>query len=293
MAALRSMTGFGLGKAPCLGGELVVDVRAVNHRYCDVKVRMPREFNPLEARLLSAVRERVKRGHIEVGVRWEHLPLARRDVRADVALARAYLEAYEQLRRELGLTGTVDLMLLADHEVVTGEEEAVPAEDLWAGLSPALGAALDACVAMRESEGAALRQVLLAHCQALEALRARAAAAAPRAVAEAQARLRERVAELAQGVTVDPARLAQELALLGERADISEELGRIASHVTQVRTAIEAGGAVGRKLDFLCQELHREINTAGSKSQDVELAGLVVEFKVELEKLREQVQNVE
>jgi uncharacterized protein (TIGR00255 family) len=287
------MTGYGLGAAPCVGGKVGVEIRTVNHKYCDVKARLPRDFLPLESRVLSLVRARVARGHVELNVRWEELPPGRSAVRVDLPLARSYAEAYGRLRDDLGLPGEVDLALLAGHEVVTAQEAPGEPEELWPGLSAALAEALGACIAMRVAEGTALTADLRERAARLEGLRGAAVEIAPRALAEAQGRFRERIAELAQGVAVDPGRLAQEVAFLGERSDVSEELKRIESHLAQARQALETGEAVGRKLDFLCQELLREVNTIGSKSQTVELTRVVVEFKVELEKLREQVQNVE
>jgi uncharacterized protein (TIGR00255 family) len=287
------MTGFGVGSAPSLGGKVVVEIRTVNHKYCDIKARLPREFNALESRILGRLRARIARGHVELTVRWEEVPAGRNEVRIDLPLAKAYASAYERLRQELGLAGGIDLPLLAAHNVVSVEESPSAPDELWPGLSAALDAALDACVAMREAEGRALAAELLGRCDRLRQLRAQAAAVAPRAVEEAEARLRERLAELPPGTQVDPVRVAQELVFWAERCDINEELERIDSHLVQVRDTAGQEDAIGRKLDFLCQELHREINTAGSKSQGVELTRLVVELKTELEKLREQVQNVE
>jgi uncharacterized protein (TIGR00255 family) len=287
------MTGYGIAAAPCLGGKVAVEIRTVNHKYCDVKARLPRDFLPLESRLVNLVRAQVARGHVELSVRWEEIPPGRSAVRIDLPLARSYAEAYNRLREDLGLLDDVDLALLAGHDVVTAEESPGAPEELWPGLAAATEAALGACLAMRASEGSTLAADLKKRAERLEDLRSAAAKVAPRALAETQNRFRERIAELAQGVAVDPGRLAQELAFLCERCDVSEELKRIESHLFQMREALETGEAVGRKLDFLCQELLREINTIGSKSQNVELTQLVVEFKVELEKLREQVQNVE
>jgi uncharacterized protein (TIGR00255 family) len=287
------MTGFGVGKAACLGGKISVEVRTVNHKYCDVKTRMPREFNPLESKLLSAARASIARGHVELTVRWEELPSGRNEVRVDLPLARAYVDAYERLGRDLGLAGKADLALLASHNVVSAEESPAAPDVLWPALGAALQAGLAACIAMREAEGRSLSADLLARIERLAELREDAQKLAPRAHADAESRLRERLNELSPATNVDPYRLAQELIFWAERADISEELLRIKSHLDQMRATIAGGEAIGRKLDFLCQELHREINTAGSKSQGVELTRVVVDFKTELEKLREQVQNVE
>lgn len=293
MTQLRSMTGFGLGAAPCVGGAVAAEIRSVNHKYCDLKLRVPRDFNALESRILGFIRKSINRGHVEVSVRWTELPPGRDEVRADHALAAAYVRAYEELKSKLGLSGGVDLALLAQHEVVRAEEQPRAPDDLWPGLSEALGAALKACVAMRATEGEALAADVGARAEKLAALRAEAVVVAPRVQAEGRERFLARILALSAGTPIEPARLAQEAAFLAERADVSEELARIESHLGQVRGALSARESVGRKLDFLCQELHREINTVGSKSQHVDLTRIVVDFKSELEKLREQVQNIE
>lgn len=290
---LRSMTGYGKGSAPCAEGVISIEVRAVNHKYCDIKLRMPRDFNPLESRLLSSIRTRLHRGHIEVSVRWGELPAGREHVRTDMARAQAVAQAYRGLATALGVPPEIDLALLAQHGVVEAEEIARAPEELWPGLSAALHQALDGCIHMRDMEGAALHALLETHVDRLSTWRDRAAELAPRAQAENCARYKERLATLCEGVSIDAARLAQEAAFLAERVDITEELARLQSHLAQVSATLEGGEGVGRKLDFLCQELHREINTVGSKAQHIELTRLVVDFKAELDKLREQVQNVE
>ena len=290
---LRSMTGYGTGSAPCVGGVVAAEVRTVNHKYCDVKLRMPRDFNPIEARILTLVRGRLLRGHAEVSLRWSETPPGRDAVRADIGLAKAYARAYEDLKTQLGLGGGVDLALLAQHGIVEAQESSHTPDDLWPGISKALGSALDACVAMREIEGDALAADVRARAAGLAALREDAVVVAPRVQAEGRERFKERIAVLALGTPIDPTRLAQEAAFLAERADVSEELSRLQSHLHQLGATLGAKESIGRKLDFLCQELHREINTVGSKSQHVELTRIVVDFKSELEKLREQVQNIE
>src|SRR5262245_437126 len=156
------MTGFGVGAADCLGGTVGVEIRTVNHKYCDVKTRLAREFAPLESRLLGMLRTRIARGHVEVTVRWDELPPGRRDVRVDVPLARAYQAAYSRLATELGLSGGVDLALLAAQNVVSVEENAGEPDELWPGVAGALEGALESCVAMRQMEGRALTGDLLA-----------------------------------------------------------------------------------------------------------------------------------
>jgi uncharacterized protein (TIGR00255 family) len=290
---IRSMTGFGAGRGACGGEELDVEIRSVNHKFCEVKVRTPRELAALEIDAAKAVKERLARGGVEVAVRRPG-PAGGLAPRVDVALAESYARAFAEIGARLGLAGQVTLAeVLAADGVVRLEERAVDLDAAREALRRALAAALDALVAMRAREGEALGRDLSGRLDAVEGLVARVAARVPAAVEHHQARLAERVQELARGVAVDPARLAQEVALLADRTDVTEETTRLGSHVAQVRALLGGGEPAGRKLDFLVQEMHREVNTIGAKSQSAEIAALVVELKAEVERMREQVQNVE
>ncbi|HET8541405.1 MAG TPA: YicC/YloC family endoribonuclease [Anaeromyxobacter sp.] len=290
---IRSMTGFGAGRGASGGEELDVEVRSVNHKFCEVKVRAPRELAALELEAARAVKERLARGGVEVAIR---RPGAAGGLapRVDAALAESYARAFAEISARLGLAGGPTLAdVLAAEGVVRLEERAVDVEAAREALRGALAAALDALVAMRAREGEALGRDLAGRLARVEALVARVAVLVPAAVAAQQARLQARVQELAGGVALDPARLAQEVAILADRTDVTEEITRLGSHVGQVRALLSSGEAVGRKLDFLVQEMHREVNTIGSKSQSAEIAAAVVEMKAEVERMREQVQNVE
>src|SRR5512138_65963 len=274
---IRSMTGFGAGHGASAGEELDVEVRSVNHKFCEVKVRAPRELAALELDAAKAAKERLARGGVEVSLRRPGTAggLA---PRVDVALAQSYARAFAEIAAE----GVVRL-----------EERAVDVEAAREALRGALAVALDALVAMRAREGEALERDLSARLAHVEALVGRVAELVPAALVAHEARLTERVQELARGVAVDPARLAQEVAILADRTDVTEEITRLRSHVGQVRALLASGEPAGRKLDFLVQEMHREVNTIGSKSHSAEIAAAVVEMKAEVERMREQVQNVE
>jgi uncharacterized protein (TIGR00255 family) len=212
----------------------------------------------------------------------------------DQELAAGYARAFEEVRRRLGLAGEVTLAEVLQAEgVVTLEERAVDVEAARAPAAEAIGRALDALVGMREREGAALGRDLEARLAAVEGLARRLEELSPRSVEVYRERLSERVAELSRGLAPDPVRLATEVALFADRVDVSEELTRLHSHVAQMRGLIAAGEPVGRKMDFLVQEMHREANTIGSKSQSADITGAVVSLKAEVERMREQVQNVE
>jgi uncharacterized protein (TIGR00255 family) len=292
------MTGYGAAEQHTDGGRWWVEVRSTNHRFLEVVVRLPRELGALEDRVRAAVAQRVRRGRVEVLVREDGGQRPREAV-VDTELARRYARALEDLREELALEERLTLSaLLALPDVVRVEEARRDADAAWEDLRPVLERALDGLVQMRTSEGRRLAGDLQERVARLERWVeqvARRAEELPRAYAE---RLRQRVADLLQALGVeglpDEARLAMEVAAFADRCDVREELVRLRSHLQEVRTLLQAeDGAVGRKLEFLLQEMQREVNTVGAKAADLEVARAVVEMKSELEAIREQVQNVE
>jgi len=290
---IRSMTGFGAGRGGAAGEVVEAEVRSVNHKFCEVKARLPREMAALETDLVRQVKDRLARGGVDVSLR-RTTARGALSPRVDAELAAEYARAFEEVRARLGLSGQVSLSeVLAADGVVTLEERAVDLESARTAGSAALAAALDALLAMREREGAALSRDLESRLAVVEAIAARLAELSPRSVEDYRARLHERVAELSRGLAPDPARLATEVALFADRTDVTEELTRLSSHVAQMRGLLASGEPAGRKMDFLVQEMHREANTVGSKSQSAEAAAAVVTLKAEIERMREQVQNVE
>ncbi|EKP93745.1 YicC/YloC family endoribonuclease [Thermaerobacter subterraneus] len=290
---VRSMTGFGHAGAQSAEHRLAVEVRTVNHRFLDVAVRLPREYGALEDRIRRAVTQHIERGRVDVTVRIDRLTSPVRGVHVDTHLAHAYYEALKELRRVLRLPGSIDVDMLLDlPDVLRVEQAEEDLDALWAALAPLLDAALRQVVAMREAEGAALAQDLAQRAARVEAQVEAVAGRAPEVVQAYRRRLEGRLAEWGD-LAVDPQRVAAEVALMAERSDISEECVRLRSHCRQFRELLAQGGPVGRRLDFLLQEMHREINTIGAKAADLDIAGRVVEVKAELEKMREQVQNVE
>ncbi|MBI5494431.1 MAG: YicC family protein [Deltaproteobacteria bacterium] len=288
------MTGLGRGQGAAGVFAFLAEVRTVNHKYLDVRVRLPAGLPALEVRAAARVRSALSRGRVEVSVVSgpDAAPLVR--ARVDLALARALVEGMRELGRTLGVPGELTLSdLAAMHDTLVTPEPVADDDACWPAMEAALDAALLDLQRMRTREGEALRLDLEGRVTQLEALCARVAARAPSSVADWQARVRARVLELAGTAGMDPARLAQECALLAERADVAEELSRLRAHFSHFRSLAAGQEPAGRKLDFLCQELHRETNTLGSKSQDAEIATLVVDMKAEIERLREQVQNVE
>ena len=291
---LRSMTGLGRGRASQNGVGFVAEVRTVNHRSLEVKVRLPHGLSGLEGRVTAVVRKHVQRGRVDVRLDLTEGGSTLLAPRVDTAAAQATVETLRALGNKLGLYGDLtmhDLVLLLDRIQV--QDPPPDLESVGAVVDAALTAAMEDLDTMRRTEGAALHQDMLARVEMLDGLRARLLARAPAAVAESNARLRARVVELAAGVAVDPARLAAECALLADRTDTAEELTRLAGHLDHVRALLRGTEPAGRKLDFLCQELHREANTMASKAQDSAMQAVVVDLKAEIERVREQVQNVE
>lgn len=287
-----SMTGYGAGERPLGDAALSVEVRAVNHRYLEAAVRGPRWALPLEGEVREMVKKRFARGRFDIYIRMGGGGGAAPPI--DAAAAKSLLETLRSLQGELGIPGAVDLSILAAfRDLLRGDEPEVDKNDARAPLMESLGDALDALGRMRKKEGDALARDICAHLGAVrarcEAIRSRL----PEARKRLTERMRERILEFAEGVEMDEGRLEQEMVYAAERGDISEELSRLDSHIAQFREMLHSGGAIGRKLDFLVQEMNREANTISSKSIDLALTQSAVDMKSAIEKIREQAQNVE
>lgn len=291
---LQSMTGFGSGTATAGSETLSVELRSVNHKFCEVKVRLPRELTALEASIQKVVKERLARGAVDVAVRRASRTAMGVVPQVDLALAREYRRAWGELARALELPDSVTVKDLASQpNVIRLEEAQVNLDDAGKAVEGALQQALEALGKMREKEGVALSADLSSRLALVAQWVAEVRELAPKAIDLYRARLAERIAELSKGVAVDPQRLAQEVAFFAERTDVAEEMTRLASHLEQFQELLRSKEPSGRKMDFLVQEMHREVNTTGSKSQHAEISSRVMQLKAELERIREQVQNVE
>ena len=290
---MRSMTGYGRCRAERDGREMTVEVRSVNHRFLDVACRLPRSLSFLDDAVRKGVAAQASRGHVDVFVSYANHRTDARLVRVDAALASAYQRAARELADALG---TQETLTLAEYarlpDVLTVEEGDEDQAAVRALFDEALAGAMRELTDMREREGENMRRDLLEKTANIEAIRDQIALRAPQVVEGYRDRLRQRLSSLLEG-ELDEARFATEVALFADRAAIDEELVRLVSHIGQIRAASESREPVGRQLDFLVQELNREVNTIGSKALDAPIAQLVVRAKGEIEKLREQVQNVE
>jgi uncharacterized protein (TIGR00255 family) len=287
------MTGFGAGEGNAAGGRLRIEIRTVNHRFFNLSAKLPSDLAPLESELRERLRKDLERGHISVGVRWVESPAREAALGLNMERARVVVARLRELQTTLGLIGEVSLELVARQpEVLVFDGSEIPAVT-WAEFEPIVLAAIAECTAMRRREGAALAAELSHRLDLLESAARRVAALAPGRLPRERDRLRNAVTELLNGRAVDDARLAQELALLADKLDITEELVRFASHVAACRAALATDGAVGKQLGFLAQELGREINTMGSKANDADISQQVILMKGEMEKFREQLENLE
>jgi uncharacterized protein (TIGR00255 family) len=292
-AMIKSMTGYGRGEATGAGTSVTAELRSVNHRYCEIVVRLPRSLVAIEDTLKRSIQQTCARGRIELGVALGGGKEAK-TLSLDRALARQYHGLLRTMQKEPRLSGSVDVALVAAfRDIVSIVDRPVDERRLAQAVKRATASALAALDDMRSREGAALAGDLK---QRMESVRTHVASIADRApvvVRDHFDRMKTRVEKLIGSADLDAARLQQELALFADRCDISEELTRLRSHLDQFEHAMTSRDPVGRTLDFLLQEIGREVNTMGSKGNDTEVARHVVALKSELEKIREQVQNIE
>ncbi|MCL2810282.1 MAG: YicC family protein [Clostridia bacterium] len=287
------MTGYGRKQNQQDGREMTVEVKTVNHRFLDIAFRMPRSLGFLEDPIRKVLSAQIRRGHVDVTINYRNTRTDARTVSVDTALLSAYRNAFDSIhatvQTDTGLS-VADYARLPDVLVVSEQEE--DRDAVIALLEETLRFACDEACAMRTREGEALRDDMLAKLSNIETAANQIAERAPLVVRAYQEKLQGRLAELLD-TPVDPQRLAQEVAIYADRCAIDEELVRLASHIEQMRAAFSGTDGVGRRLDFLIQELNREINTIGSKASDLAITSRVVDVKGLIEKLREQAQNIE
>lgn len=287
------MTGFGTADGEVAGGRLRIEIRSVNHRHLSVQLKVPGELADCESALRERLRVHFERGHVTVSGRWLEAPPQHDVVEVDAERARALVTALRALGTELGVAGELDLAAVARLPDVIRVARGETAPET-SGVLDVLDRAAQGCVATREKEGAALCADLSRRLEALAALARHVAEAAPARLVRERDRLAASVKELSGGVAIDPDRLAKEIAILADRLDITEELVRFETHLEAMRQALVGREtAVGRRLGFLLQETGREANTMGSKANDAAIAEAVIAMKTELERLREQVENLE
>ena len=292
---VRSMTGFGRAEATGESIAVAVEARSVNHRHLDVALRLPRSLASLELDARRVVQSRLERGRVDITVQVTPLGGGAQRVQIDAALAREYVARARTLAMELGLEGAPNLTWVLERPGVVRVEEPELADPgaPWPLLAEALGRALDELVARRTAEGERLVEALRTLHAELTTAVDQVAARAPATAARREERLRERLRALLAETAIDEARVVTEAAIWADKSDVTEELARLRAHLSEFTLLLDKGGPVGRPLDFLIQELNREVNTVASKADDLEMSQAALAAKGVLEKIREQVQNLE
>ena len=296
---IRSMTGFGRGEYVDDVSKVTVEIKSVNHRYLDIFVKMPRRYSFAEEKIKSAIKEKVHRGKVEVNVSVDNITQADADIRLDKSLAAKYYDVLKELEGsfEFGEDSHVSLNLLSRMpDVITSTPAEEDEDAVLARLLAATDRAVDDFCTMRETEGSQLAADISARADIIEDITGKIEKRAPELEKEFAAKFRARVNELLEGVyEVPEERVAVEAAVFADKANITEELVRLGSHIAQLRDFLGTDDAegIGKKIDFLIQEMNREANTIGSKSNDNEITTMMLELKAEIEKIREQVQNIE
>lgn len=291
---IRSMTGYGRSQAIQNGYDISVEIKSVNHRYFEFSSRITRSYAFLEDKIKTYLKSRVARGKIECFVQIMEIDTVAASVALNKSLAQGYLQALSELESEFGLRNDVSVMQVARFPEVLNVKKAEADEDaVWEAVQPVVAEAVERFIAMRETEGEKLKEDVLSRADTILEHVAVIEERSPQTVKEYTQKLRERIQEVLEDKTVDEARILTEAAIFADKVAVAEETVRLRSHIAQLHEMLDSDEAVGRKLDFLVQEMNREANTTGSKCQDVSITKHVLEIKSEIEKIREQIQNIE
>ncbi len=291
---VKSMTGFGRGQETTEMLEVTVEIRSVNHRYFEFSARMPRSCSFLEDKLKSLAQGRIARGKVEMFVSVNNIATGNTVVEINKEFTESYITALKQLSRDYKIKNDITVSLVAQNTNVFNVVSVVADEEaLTETVMSAANKALDAFIEMRETEGARLKNDLLGKIEAIKENVKFVETRSPETVKEYRARLEQKIKELLESVQIDEQRILTETAIFADKVAVDEETVRLHSHIKQFCDMLESDAAVGRKLDFIVQEMNREVNTMGSKAQDTEILQRVVDMKSEIEKIREQIQNIE
>ena len=291
---IKSMTGYGRVEGLCDGRNIIVEAKSVNHRFLEIALRMPASLYPLEMEYKKKIAERFKRGRIDVLIRLEGECSDTSKVNLNMDIARGYFDVLSRMKTEFNIQEPISIKsLISFRDIFTPPAETQLDADFLNSVEKMLQEALSILVNMRQDEGIVLFSDMQMRLQTIGSIMGEIRLRAPQVVLEYQKRLSERIKELTAGLELDAGRLAQEVAVMADRCDITEEIVRMQSHIGQFEALLQSDEAEGRKIDFLLQEMNREINTIGSKGNDAEIARQVIEVKSELGKLREQAQNIE
>ncbi len=291
---IKSMTGYGRAQALRNGRDITVELRSVNNRYLDCSVKLPRIYGFAEDAVKARIKKTVSRGKLDVFITVQNAGETQVAVTVNRPLLEGYLAALREISEDYGVINDVTVMSLSRlPDVLTVQKQEEDEEEIQTDLLAVLEEALTRYDSMRATEGLALEQDLRSHMAAILDLVSEVEARSPATVTEYRTKLERRMQEVLESTTIDESRILTEAAIFADKVAVDEETVRLRSHLSQLDSMLTGGGAIGRKLDFLLQELNREANTIGSKCSDVEIARIVVEIKAELEKIREQTQNIE
>lgn len=291
---IKSMTGFGRGSVEQDGRSFIVEIKSVNHRYCDLNIKMPKSFLSFEDRIRKTVLEKISRGKVDVFITQNKQEKIGVKAVLDENLADSYVECLKKIKDKYDIKEGLSISLIAKFpDVIILKQEEEDIESIWGILSNPLKEAINLLVEMREKEGLKLKKDILSKCDYIKQSLDKIEKRSPFVVCEYKEKLNDRLKELLQDYQVDENRIAMEVAIFGDKACIDEEIVRLNSHLVQLRETFNLDEPIGRKLDFILQEMNRETNTIGSKANDLEITNSVLNIKNEIEKIREQIQNIE
>lgn len=291
---VRSMTGYGRCEAVIDGREIAVELKSVNHRYFEANIRLTRGYGFLEDKLKKHIQSKINRGKIDVYVTIGTSENEAAEVKVNHSLASGYVAALREIAERYSLPDDITVSSVARYnDIFSVHKQEEDEEKIWSEVETVLDSALSDFIAMRVAEGERLKKDILSHANIILSIVSEIEERSPQTVIEYKAKLKERINELLENSTVDEERIAMEAAIFADKIAVDEETVRLRSHFAQMNEILESSGAIGRKLDFIVQEMNREANTIGSKVTDAALAHKVVDIKAELEKIREQIQNIE
>ena len=291
---IRSMTGFGRCEIQSGEKKFTVEMKGVNHRYLDVNIRMPKKLYFFETAIRSYLKKYIQRGKVDIFVTYEDLSEGQMSLKYNEALASEYLDYFRQMEEKFGLENDVRISALSRYpEVFTMEEQDVDEEEMWNGLRETLDGACVQFGSARETEGEKLREDLIGKFDDMKAVVEKIEERSPQILSEYREKLEEKVKELLADTQIDESRIAAEVVLFADKICTDEEIVRLKSHIDHMKSTLQAGEGIGRKLDFIAQEMNREANTILSKANDLTVSNYGIDLKTEIEKVREQIQNIE
>lgn len=291
---IKSMTGFGRCEVAENNRKFTVEMKSVNHRYLDVNIKMPKKLNFFESAIRTELKKYISRGKVDIFIAYEDFSESNTTVRYNKEVAAEYLKYLDQMAEEFQLDNDVRVSTLSKYpEVFTMEEQTMDEEELWKELQKAVAGAAEGFVQTRIAEGENLKEDLIGKLDGMLELTDFISDRSPQILAEYHEKLADKVRELLEDVKIDESRLLTEVAIMADKICVDEELVRLRSHIETTKKSLSEGGSIGRKLDFIAQEMNREANTILSKANDLEVSNCAIELKTEIEKVREQIQNIE